>query len=403
MNSNIPRSLYVDHIMDIIDRGMMIILVGQRRVGKSFILSQVKDSIQKLYQDANVIYINKEFQVFRHLTDATQLYDYVISLLPAEGQNYLLIDEVQDIINYQIALRSLYAENRCQIIATGSNAKIFSSELSTLLGGRYIEIPVYPLSYKEFLTFHRLTDCEESLLKFMKVGGLPGLNLFDIDNERQVNDYLQGIFSTIMMKDIILREEIRNVTFLENLITFIADNIGKLFSIRTVTNTMRSKGEKISDLLTGSYFKYFKNSLLIYPVSRYDIHGKKIFEQIQKFYFSDHGLRNLLDGFNLRGNIEKVMENIIYIQLKISGYKVYVGILRNCEIDFIAEKDSKRIYIQSAYHLSSADTIQREFGYLAAINDNYPKYVVTMDPITGDIPEYPGIHHINLREFLTTI
>lgn len=398
----IARPLYVEHVMEVLDRGMMIILVGQRRVGKSFVLMQLEKEIKKLYSDANLIYINKELTKFKAIKNYEQLYEYVSERLQSSQRNYLLIDEVQDIEDFQIALRSLHAEQRCQIIATGSNAHIFSTELSTLLGGRFIEIPIYSLSYKEFLIFHKLENSEQTLMKYLQVGGLPGLSLFDIDNDRQVNDYLQGVFSTIMMKDIVLREKIRNTVFLENLITFIADNIGKLFSIKKVTNTMKSYGEKISDALTGTYAEYLKNALLIKAVSRYDIHGKKIFEQINKFYFTDQGLRNLLTGFAIRGTIEKLMENVIYNHLLIEGYKVYVGELKNTEIDFVAEKSGSKVYIQSSYILNSQETIDREFGNLAAIKDNYPKVVVSMDPLTGGFLEYPGILHLNLRDFLSS-
>lgn len=400
-NQNIPRPVYTQHVMDLINKKMMIILVGQRRVGKSYILLQIKDIIEETDPIANVIYINKEWQRFSDIGKSEDLYKYVDNLIDQNKNNYLFIDEVQDIEDYQIALRSLYSEDKCQIIATGSNAKIFSSEISSKLGGRYLEVPIYPLSYKEFLIFHNLEDTDDSLLKFIRVGGLPGLALFDIENERQIRDYLQGVFSTIIMKDVILREQIRNVTYLENLTTFIADNIGKLFSIKKVTNTMISQGEKISDILTNNYVKYLKQSLLIQPLSRYDIHGKKIFEQIQKYYFTDNGLRNFLLGFNIRSSIEKIIENIVYNQLLIEGYKVFVGSLRNTEIDFIAEKNNQKIYIQCTYILGSQETIQREFGNLQAINDNYPKFVVSMEPIAGELADYPGIQHFRLRDFLT--
>ena len=398
----IPRPFYVNHIMELIDRGMMIVLVGQRRVGKSFVLMQLEKELKNQSPESNIIYINKELTKFKPISNTDQLYNYVVERLSHSANNYLLIDEVQDIADFQLALRSLHAERRCQIVVTGSNAHIFSSELSTLIGGRYIEIPIYSLSYREFLQFHKLEDSDSSLEKYLKVGGLPGLTLFDINNERQVNDYLQGVFSTIVMKDIIQRELIRNVSFLENLVSFIAENIGKLFSTKKVTNAMVSYGNKVSDMLTGNYVGYIKNALLICPVARYDIKGKKIFEQIQKYYFTDQGLRNLLTSFSIRGSIEKLMENVIYNHLLIHGYRVYVGCLTSGEIDFVALKGDQRFYIQSTYLLSSQDTIKREFGNLASIKDNYPKMVVSMDPVSGALPEYPGILHMRLREFLTT-
>lgn len=398
----IPRPIYLNHILELIDKGMMLVLVGQRRVGKSFILLQLEKELKSRNSAANVIYINKELTKYNLISTSDQLYNYVDGKLHTDTQNYLLIDEVQDITDFQLALRSLHAERKCQIIVTGSNAHIFSSELSTLIGGRYIEIPVYSLSYNEFLQFQNLENSDASLERYLSVGGLPGLSLFDINNERQVNDYLQGVFSTIIIKDIVSRESIRNVKFLENLITFIAENIGKLFSSRKVTDTMNSYGNKISDILTNTYVRYIRNALLIREVARFDIHGKKIFEQIHKYYFSDHGIRNLLTSFTIRGSIEKVMENVIYNHLLIHGYKVYVGSLKAAEIDFVAVKGDSRIYIQSSYMLTSQDTIDREFGNLASIRDNYPKMVITMEPIAGGFPEYPGILHVQLRDFLTS-
>ncbi|MDE6269228.1 MAG: ATP-binding protein, partial [Muribaculaceae bacterium] len=284
----------------------------------------------------------------------------------------------------------------------GSNAYIFSSELSTRLAGRYIEIPIYGLSYREFLEFHGLSDSDESLYDYLRVGGLPGLRLYEIKNEIQVRDYLQGVYNTIMMRDVIAREKIRNVPFIENLARFIADNDGKLISTNSIVKFMKSQGEKISDPLTSTYISYLCKALIINQVVRFDIHGKKLFELIFKYYFADHGLRNYLCGFNLRGSIEKIMENVVYLHLLSQGFNVNVGILRAGEIDFVAQKGDKIIYVQVVYLLASDETVRREFGNLAGIKDNYPKYVVSMDPVFGGIAEYPGILHVHLRKFLTT-
>lgn len=397
----IERPIYLQRIVSRLNRGMMLILVGQRRVGKSYLLRQLKLWLEENCSGCNVLYINKELQSFSHIVNSRQLYSYVEDCLPADKENYLLIDEVQDIEGYEDALRSLQAEERCQVVATGSNAYIFSSEISTRLAGRYIEIPVYSLTYREFLEFHQLKDSSENLQAYLRVGGLPGLCHFDIDDEGQVRDYLQGVYNTIMMRDVIMREKIRNVPFIENLFHFVADNIGKLISVNSIVRFMKSQSQSVTGVLISTYLQYLSKALLLRQVARYDIHGKKLFEQNFKYYFSDHGMRNLLCGFNLRGSIEKIIENVIYNYLLTQGFTVTVGILRVGEIDFVAARGAETIYIQTTYLLGSQETIEREFGNLAAIKDNYPKYVVSLDPVSGDLPEYPGITHLNLRDFLT--
>ena len=397
----ITRSTYLNHIVNLLDRGSIIILTGQRRVGKSFMLKQVHEWIKSNIPSANVLYVNKELHAFRHITDSDSLYEYVDVRLTKGERNYLLIDEVQDIDGYENALRSLQAEDRCQIIATGSNAYVFSKELGTRLAGRYVEIPIHSLDYEEFLKFHHLDDSDASLLLYIRVGGLPGLCHYDISDEGQVRDYLQGVYNTVMLRDVVARESIRNVPFIESLAAYIADNIGKLISVRNIANTMTSQGTKTTDVLTASYISYLCNAYIISAVRRFDIHGKKIFEQNYKYYFTDHGLRNLLCGFNLRGSIEKIIENVIYLRLITQGFNVTVGVLRNTEVDFVATRDGNTLYVQATYLLASEETVRREFGNLQAIKDNYPKFVVSMDPVGGDLPEYPGIRHLLLREFLT--
>lgn len=396
----IVRKTYLSHIIAHLNKGMMIFLVGQRRVGKSFMLRQLHGWLEQNRPECTVVYVNKELLDFSYITNARELYDYVVPQLTAGRENYLLIDEVQDIEGYEDALRSLHAEDLCQIVATGSNAYIFSSELSTRLGGRYVEIPVYGLSYREFIEFHGLQDSDETLLDYLRVGGLPGLRLYNINDEIEVRDYLQGVYDTIMMRDVIMREQIRNVAFMSNLSRFIADNIGKLISVNSIVKFMKSQGEKISEAVTSTYISHLNKALVINQVSRYDLHGKKLFELIYKYYFADLGLRNYLCGFRVRTSIEKLMENAVYLHLLMQSYNVNVGILRAGEIDFVATKGSRTIYIQVTYLLATEETVKREFGNLAAINDNYPKYVVSMDPVSGELAEYPGIQHVHLRQFL---
>ncbi|MBO5268236.1 MAG: ATP-binding protein [Muribaculaceae bacterium] len=394
----LPRPQYTEKIADLINRGMMLILVGQRRVGKSKVLELFKNWLNQNRPKANIVYINKEYQEFQNIATAEQLYDYAVDRLPEDGENYLLIDEVQDIENYENALRSFHAENRCQVIATGSNAYIFSSELGTRLSGRYIEIKIYNLSYLEFLRFHNMEDSDQALIHYLIMGGLPGLRTFKPDEKSQINDYLEGVYNTILVKDIVSREKVRNITQLENIIRFVADNIGKPISVTNIVRYMTSKNEKISDETVSNYLKYLRDAFLAIPIKRFDIHGKMLLEPNNKFYFSDHGIRNYLCGS--RGSIEKIMENVVWNQLRRQGFEVSIGLLRAGEIDFVATKADKRIYVQVAYLLASDDTIKREFGNLAAIKDNYPKFVVSLDPICGGFSEYPGIEHVNLRDFL---
>lgn len=396
----IARPQYIEKLAGLINRGMMLILVGQRRVGKSKVLELFRDWLKANRPGANVVYINKELQEFSDIATAKQLYDYAIARLPEGAENYLLIDEVQDIANYENALRSLHAEDRCQVIATGSNAYIFSSELGTHLSGRYIEIKVYNLSYGEFLQFHNLEDSDEALMQYLRIGGLPGLHAFKPEEHSQINDYFEGVYNTILVKDIVRREKIRNVTQLENVVRFVADNVGKPTSISNIARYMASKGEKISEETVSNYLKYLRDAFLAIPIERFDIHGKLLLESNNKHYFSDHGIRNYLCGFNIRGSIEKIMENVVWNHLRRQGFEVKVGILRAGEIDFVATKAERRIYIQVAYLLASDETVRREFGNLAAIKDNYPKYVVSLDPVGGEFSDYPGIEHVGLRDFL---
>lgn len=398
----IPRPQYIEKIAGLINRGMMLILTGQRRIGKSKVLELFRDWLNRNHPDANVVYINKEFQEFRDIITAEQLYDYAAARLPKGSENYLLIDEVQDIENFENALRSFHAEDRCQVIATGSNAYIFSSELGTRLSGRYVEVKIYNLSYLEFLRFHKMEDSDEALMSYLRIGGLPGLLAFNSDEQAQINDYLEGVYNTVLVKDIVRREKVRNVAQLENIIRYVGDNIGKPVSITNIVRYMTSKGEKISDETISSYLKYLRDAYLAIPIRRFDIHGKTLLESNNKYYFSDHGIRNFLCVSDFRGSIEKIMENVVWNHLRHQGFEVSVGILRAGEIDFVATRADKRIYIQVTYLLASEDTIKREFGNLAAIKDNYPKYVVSMDPVCGGFNDYPGIEHVTLREFLKT-
>lgn len=377
----------------------MIALTGQRRVGKSYVLRELAEIIKQRTPDANIVYINKEKKNFDSIRTDADLSAYIDDKFKADGENYLLIDEVQDIDGFENTLRSLNADEECQIIVTGSNAKMLSSELSTYLGGRYIEIHIQSLSYKEFLRFHDMDDSAETLEKYLSFGGLPHLYRLGLENEDMVWEYIQNIYNTIVLKDIVRRENLRNVTLFENLMSYVSDNTGQLFSATSLSKYLKSQMVELTPLSAINYLKAASNAYIINKVQRYDIHGKRLLESNDKYYFEDLGLRNLLVGSNRAKDIEKVMENAVYLHLKNLGYKVTIGTLPNGEIDFVAEKNGKPIYIQVTYLLSNDSTVEREFGNLKKIPDNYPKYLVSMDP-TAKPHDYEGITHLSLRTFL---
>lgn len=398
----IDRHIYLDRIIRQLNRGLILVLVGQRRVGKSFLLRSLAKWIAENKPKSNLIFIDKDFKDFDFIKTADDLYSFVVGKLKEGEENYLFIDEVQDIEGYEVALRSIYAEDLCQIVVTGSNAYMFSSEIATKFSGRYIEIPIRSLDYEEFLEFHKLEDSNESVLKYLQYGGMPGLASYQFDELPEIKAYLQGVYNTVLLKDIIAREKIRNIRFLENLIIFLADNAGQLVSVNSIVKYLKSQGSSLSNDMTSKYLKSVCDAYIVDSVPRYDIHGKRLFELIGKYYFGDIGMRNCISNEmpHIFGSIEKILENAVRHHLLVMNFDVYVGVLPSGEIDFVAKRGEDKIYFQVCYKLSSQETIEREFGNLKAIKDDFPKYVITMEDITGPVKEYPGIRHINLHEFL---
>lgn len=392
----IDRQRYTSQIEQMYNKGLIIALTGQRRVGKSCVMQQL---VSRLGSNNNIIYINKDQEQFSKIENHDDLTDYVTSRLVNDRQNFLFIDEVQNITEFEKSLRSFQNDDSCNIIVTGSNAHIFSSELSTFLSGRCIEYHIQSLDYKEFLEFHKLENTDESLRKYLDVGGMPQLHRFGIENIDLVDDYLSSVFNTIVLKDIVERENIRNVSLLKNLIRFVGDNIGKEISATSIAKFLKSERIDVSTFIILNYLEYLSNAYIINRVPRFDIHGKHIFETNAKYYFEDLGLRNNLSGHRHFGDIEKLIENAVYLHLKRCGYKVSVGVFRKAEIDFVAEKQNITVYVQATYLLASDETIAREFGNLEKIPDNYPKYVVSMDNwFNGS--NHNGIIHLSLKDFL---
>lgn len=395
----ILRQTYIDKIEKYLGKETIIVLVGQRRVGKSYLMRAMRDTKQADTSN-NVIYIDKEKREFDEIRDYRDLNKYIDSHFITTKHNYILIDEVQDIKEFERSIRSYRTEPNTEVIITGSNAHILSNELSTLIGGRYKEIYIQSLSYCEFLEFHKLTDCDESLTKYIQYGGLPGLSRIGLE-EDDASEYQTDIFHTVLLKDVIMRNQIRNVPFLENLVRFLADNTGKLISANSIAKYMKTQGEPITSNVIINYLLFLCEAYIIHRVNRFDIHGKRIFETNDKFYFEDNGIRNAIAGGTREGDIEKVIENIIYQHLVRLGYQVYVGQLQVGEIDFVCTKPKgERIYVQASYIIADQVTRKREFGNLRAIKDNYPKYVISMTPLLTRNDDN-GITHLHLRKFLT--
>lgn len=396
--ATIIRQAYIDKIEKYLGKETIIVLVGQRRVGKSYMMKTVRDQ-KASNPDNNIIYIDKEKREFDSIRNYQDLNQYIDEHFVASKHNYILIDEIQDITEFERSIRSFRTEPNTDIIITGSNAKMLSNELSTLIGGRYKEIYIQSLSYEEFLVFHQLPDNDDSLAKYIQYGGLPGLAKIGLE-EDDAREYQMDIFHTVLLKNVIMRNRIRNVPFLENLVRFLADNTGKLISANSIAKYMKSQGESITSTVIINYISFLCEAYILHKVNRFDIHGKRIFETNDKFYFEDNGIRNALAGGTREGDIEKVIENIIYQHLIRLGYQVYVGQLQAGEIDFVCTKpDGQRIYVQASYIIADMATREREFGNLRAINDNYPKYVISMTPLLTRNDDN-GITHLHLRKFL---
>jgi len=394
----ITRRYYADIVDSWIGKGNIIAIVGSRRVGKSYV---VKDFIQrhKDDKDANIIYIDKEKKAFKDIKTKDDLDAWIEVRFLTNKHNYILIDEAQEIEHFEESVCNWYTEEDTDVIITGSNSKMLSGELATLIAGRHVEVRIHPLTYKEFLEFHSLTDSDESLMTYLNYGGLPGLRKVGLDNDEQVWAYLTSVFNTIMLKDIIERHDIRNVPFLNNLIAFYADTTGKLTSANSISKYMKSQQEDVSSNLILLYRGFYAEAYLLDVVPRYDIHGKRLFQSNEKIYWDDLGLRNLKAEGSMDSYIEKVIENAVYKHLCYLGYDVKVGVLNAGEVDFVCTKPGRTVYVQASYMVAEQSTRDREFGPLEKIRDNHPKYVISATPLLTQREEN-GIIHLSLRRFL---
>lgn len=376
------------------------IITGMRRVGKSCIMRQLIDDLQSGGVKAgNILYIDKELLEWDDVSDYRDLAKVVQDRLGSKkGRTYLFIDEVQEIGQWEKAILSLSKRVGMDITLTGSNAHMLSSELATLLSGRYVEFSVYSFGLSELMAYGNLdrNKAKETFGRYLRTGGLPGLQHLD-DDERLVYQYIGGIYDTIILKDVVKRYQIRNVVLLENLTRFIFDNIGNIVTAKRIADYMKSQSISIGVETVLTYLTYLRDAMLLYKVRRYDLKGKRHLEIYEKYYLSDIGLRHALLGYR-EGDISGLLENIVYLELLRRGYSVSIGKWDGMEIDFVAEKNNERIYLQVAYLLADKKTVEREVAPLKAIPDNYPKYILSMDELFGS--DLDGIKRVNLIEWL---
>ena len=398
-NNSLPaigllRTSYLNKINDFIGNKLVKILIGQRRVGKSYLLRQLIQSlINNGVKTKNIFYINKEFTDFDFIntyTDLDELINIYKQNLKPSGKIYIFIDEIQNISEWEHLINS-YSQNYAdsyEIFISGSNSQLLSGELATLLSGRYIQFQIFPFNYQEYIELKQLKNTKTAFLQYLKTGGLP--ELFQLPNEETKRHYIAAIKDTVLLCDIIQRYSIKDARLLEDIFSFLVNNASNMISINSIVNFFKSKNRKTNYETIANYIGYLKNTFLIHQVERFNIKGKDIISGNSKYYINDLSFKNYLySGFEY--GLGYMLENIVYLQLINSGYTVYTGFIRNKEIDFIATKNDRTIYLQVAYMLVDKFTIEREYSELEKIPDNYEKFVISIDDV--QLPNRNGIKH----------
>lgn len=395
----IKRTFYIEKLKSFLDKPVIKVITGMRRVGKSTILLSLIEELKQNVDVKNIVYINKESLEFDFIRDYESLYKYFKSQLPSNNEKkYVIIDEIQEITHWEKAVLSIQSEKLADIIIAGSNAHLLSSEIATLISGRYIEMQIYPLTFSEFLLFKGSAGAnkEDEFQNFLKFGGLPGIHLFN--NENAILDYLNSILNTLLLKDVVRRNNVRDVRLLEKIAQYLADNCGSITTAKSISDYFKSQKIKVSFDTVSNYISYLISAFLFYRISRYEIKGKKYLEFFDKIYLGDIGLRNGFIGYRDK-DISGILENIVLLELKKRGFRISVGVQNGFEIDFIAEDQNEKIYIQVCRSLAEEQTIKREFGNLQKIDDNYKKIVLSLDKFFPK--DYDGIEHQYLLDFLT--
>lgn len=398
----IQRSGYLDRIAPYLDRPIIKVITGMRRVGKSTLLAQVRERLlARGVSETQILMINKDLMAWEAVRDFTDLDRVVRESLSAQRlPRYLIVDEVQEIEGWEKAVNSFLAEGLADVLITGSNAHLLSAELATRLTGRYVEVPVYPLSFTEFMTFRKAandpSDRSACFRQFLRYGGLPGLHMLPLEDDT-VFPYLNAILNTILLKDIVKRHSIRDVGHLERILSFAFDNCGSPVSARSVAAYFRNQQTRITADTVLNYLSHLCDAYLLFRAGRFEIKGRKHLEFLDKYYLGDLGLRHALFGYR-DADIGGLLENVVYLELRRRGYQVKVGVVDQVEVDFVAERQGERLYVQVAYLLAHPDTVDREFGNLERIPDNYPKLVLSMDEVGPS--ERNGIRRQHLVDFL---
>lgn len=400
----ILRPGYLEEIKPFINKPQIKIITGIRRSGKSTVLRLLKEELfAKGIKQEQIIAINFESFTYSELLEAPKLYQFIKAEIKTNQKYYLLLDEIQEVKEWEKAVNSFLVDFDVDIYLTGSNSHLLSSELATYLAGRYVEIPVYTLSYKEFLDFRehyfsKEENSENLFLLYLRKGGFPVIHTANYP-EDSAYKVVYDIYSSVILRDTVQRYKIRDVELLERVIKYAFDNIGNTFSGKNVADYFKSQQRKVDVNTVYNYLNALEGAFILYRVPRYDIKGKEILKTQEKFYVSDISLIYATMG-NRDRMIAGILENMVFLELKRRGYKVYIGKLDSNEIDFVAEKKGNKVYIQVAYKLENEQTVDREFGNLLAIKDQYPKYVVTMDEFWKDSIE--GIKHLYISDFLLT-
>ncbi len=397
----IKREAYMRRIRPFIGNELIKVLTGIRRSGKSVMLDLIKEELcSSGVNSAQFISINFENMSNIHLCTAAALHDEIIrKASEIEGKVYLFFDEIQEVDAWEKCVNSFRVELDCDIYITGSNAKLLSGELATYLAGRYVEFVIYPFSFAEFTELYRTVfpdaGVESCFTKYLTMGGMPYLSNLMYD-EAASRQYLQDLYNSVELKDIVERNKIRDVDMLERIIAYITSNIGTTFSSTAISKYLKCEGRNVSPDTVLSYIKACTDAFLFYQVKRQDLRGKRILTVNEKYYVADHGVREAVFGGNMR-DISLVLENIVYMELLRRGYTITVGKAGEKEIDFVCRKQRETIYVQVCYLLAAEETVQREFNAYHGIQDNFPKYVVSLDEF--DMSRN-GIKHRNIRDFL---